>query len=275
MKPYKKIAFSFVLFFFVIVEAQTVFALPSFRRLYQGKYRYKVSCNLCHKQGGGSAVTPYGKDFLRAGGNYMAFKKIEKKDSDRDGIQNIDEIMAKSNPGDKRSTPTEAGDWLADAEKVPVPKKSLKKVFSDVEKYAAIEGSLNKLQIAYVEKGVGQQVPEDDRVPTFYFAIEGKKKVGVAQFINARGPKGLISLAVAAGLNGKVTKVIVLKTKGDKAIKDEKFLSQFVGKDVKSPLIINQDIKPVTGNEKASKSITIAVKRALYIIQAVFSKKKK
>jgi len=275
MKKEKKYVTGLLILFFLLVDIQISFALPSFRRLYQGKYRYKVSCNLCHKQGGGSAVTPYGKDFLRAGGNFLAFKKVEKKDSDRDGIKNIDEIMAKSNPGDKRSTPTEAGDWLDDAEKVPVPKDSLKKVFSDVDKYAVIEGSLNKEQIAYVEKGVGQKVPEDDRVPTFYFAIKGKKKVGVAQFINARGPDGLISLAVAAGLNGKVTNVTVLSAKGDKAIKGKKFLSQFVGKNVKSPLVVSQDIKPVEGKEEASKSIATAVKRALYIIQAVFSRKKK
>lgn len=45
-------------------------------------------------------------------------------DSDQDGFVNLDEIQAKSNPGDPRSTLSNPGDWLAELGEVPVPEKA-------------------------------------------------------------------------------------------------------------------------------------------------------
>jgi hypothetical protein len=60
-----------------------------------------------------SQATGYGRDFLGAGANLEAFERIAKMDSDGDGFANLDEIKARSNPGDPGSTPADPGGWLA------------------------------------------------------------------------------------------------------------------------------------------------------------------
>jgi hypothetical protein len=116
---------------FLLLSQKFVFALPASARLFQSVYAYKTSCLLCHSDGGGSASNAYGKAFLRAGANLGAFKKIEAKDSDEDGIPNLKEILAKSNPGKKDSTPSHPGEWLAHAGSLFIPEKELKELFSN------------------------------------------------------------------------------------------------------------------------------------------------
>lgn len=248
-------------------------ALPSSRRLFDAKYGYKTACSLCHEKGGGSAGNDYGKAFLRAGANFPAFLKIEKKDSDGDGISNIDEIQAKSNPGDPRSTPAKPGDWLADAGKVPVPEKPLKEVFKEAEAFAAVEGSLNESQVAFVRENTKAVLTEDDRVPTFYFAIVGGKRVGVAQFIRVEGNRQPMSVAVAIDAKGQITAVKVLKSEEDKRFGEEAFLKQFAGKSFKDPMKIGTDLTAVPGREAFSQSFSDAVRKSLWIVQAVFAKR--
>lgn len=61
----------------------------------------KFSCGACHVRAtGGGARNAYGVDFRNAG---RSFADIELVDSDGDGINNIDEILAGTNPGDEES----------------------------------------------------------------------------------------------------------------------------------------------------------------------------
>jgi hypothetical protein len=72
----------------------------------------KAKCGTCHtppKAGGmpkkGDAdVNPFGKDLAatKKDGKYD-FAKIEKLDSDKDGVSNLDEIKKGTNPGDPAS----------------------------------------------------------------------------------------------------------------------------------------------------------------------------
>ena len=249
------------------------FALPSSRRLFEAKYGYKVTCALCHEKGGGSSGNDYGKAFLRAGANGPAFGKIESKDSDDDGVANGAEITAKSNPGDPRSTPDKPGDWLADAGKAPIPDKPLKDLFAGADAFAAIEGSLNEAQVAFVQDKTGEALTEDDKVPTFYFAIAQGKRYGVAQFIRVEAKEQPMSVAVALDTKGRITAVRVLKSKEDKRFGDELFLKQFVGKTINDPLKVGTDVTPVSGEESLSQAFSTEVQKALWIVQAVFGKR--
>lgn len=266
------------LFFMIVgvvlfVWATQAAALPSSRRLFEAKYGYKTTCSLCHEKGGGSASNDYGKAFLRAGANFQAFSKIEKKDSDGDGISNIDEIQAKANPGDLRSTPGKPGDWLAEAGKAPVPEKPLKGIFKEAEAFAAVEGSLNESQVAFVRENTKAALTEDDRVPTFYFAIVGGKRVGVAQFIRVEGSKQPMSVAVAIDAKGQITAIKVLKSEEDKRFGEEVFLKQFVGKSSKDLLKVGGDLAVVPGQEALSQTFADEVRKSLWIVQAVFAKR--
>ena len=83
-----------------LTYSQISAALPSYKRLWEKKYAYATSCTLCHSKGGGSQLNGYGEDFQRFGMTPASFLTIEKRDSDKDGISNINEITGKSNPGD-------------------------------------------------------------------------------------------------------------------------------------------------------------------------------
>ncbi|HLG21623.1 MAG TPA: hypothetical protein VI382_02320 [Candidatus Manganitrophaceae bacterium] len=255
------------------VWATQAMALPSSRRLFEAKYGYKTTCSLCHEKGGGSASNDYGKTFLRAGANFQAFPKIEKKDSDGDGVSNLDEIQARSNPGDPRSAPEKPGDWLAEAGKVPVPEKPLKEIFTGAEAFAAVEGGLNESQVALVRENTKEVLTEDDRVPTFYFAMAGGKRYGVAQFIRVEGSKQPMSVAVAIDTRGRITGIKVLKSEEDKRFAEEAFLKQFVGKSFKDPLKMGADLTAVPGQEALSQTFAGEVRKSLWIVQAVFAKR--
>ena len=247
-------------------------ALPAYSRLSQAKYGYRASCMLCHTAGGGSAVNEYGRDFLRAGANMPAFGKIEQLDSDGDGATSLNEILARSNPGDSRSTLSNPGDWLSSGETVPIPKDDLKKLFPSADAFSAIEGTLKEAQVKSVETATGSNLNDEDKVPTFYFALKSGKKFAVAQFVSAKSPKGPMSLAVAMDVGASVTNVRVLKNPASKAIEDSSFLKQFSGKGKSDSLNVGTDVKAAPGEEALSREIAFSVRKAVLIINAVFAK---
>ena len=252
--------------------AGDVFALPSYRRLFTAKYQYKVTCNLCHEKEGGSSNSDYGKDFLRAGANFMAFSKIEKRDSDRDGFTNIVEIQARSDPSNAKSIPDQPGDWLAEADKLPIPTKELKKLFPAADAFSAIEGSLSQEQINLITEKIRAELADEDKVPTFYFAITDSKKYAVTQFVSIGEDKDRISMAIALNPKAQITAVKVLKSK-DKAFQSEDFLKQFTGKTAKDAFQLGLDLTPLSGKEQTCQRLATEVKKALWTMIAVFSKK--
>jgi hypothetical protein len=247
-------------------------ALPAYSRLYQGKYGYRAPCELCHTNGGGSAVNDYGRDFLRAGANLPAFGKLEGKDSDGDGIKNLAEITAKANPGDPRSVPEKAGAWLANAGQAEVPTEDLKKIFPSADSFAALEGSLKPEQLSAVAKAVGATLVDEDRLPTFYFAIKGGKRFAVAQYVSLQTKAGLTTLAVAMDTGGTVSGIKILKNPASKAIEDATFLAQFRGKKRGDPLEVGKDLTQAGKEAELSNKVALVVRKAIATINAVFAK---
>lgn len=247
-------------------------ALPAYSRLYQGKYGYRAPCELCHTSGGGSAVNDYGRDFLRAGANLPAFGKLEGKDSDGDGIKNLAEITAKANPGDPRSKPDKLGDWLANTDRAEVPTADLKKIFPSADSFAALEGSLKSAQVTAVEKSIGATLADEDRVPTFYFAIKGGKRFAVAEYVSIQTRVGLVTLAVAMDTAGTVSGIKILKNPASKAIEDATFLAQFRGKKRADPLQIGKDLTAAGKEDDLSNQVALVVRKAVATINAVFAK---
>lgn len=202
----------------------------------------------------------------------MAFSKIEKRDSDNDGFSNITEILARSDPSDPRSIPEKPGDWLAEADKLPIPTKELRKLFSEADAFSAIEGTLSKEQIDLITEKVGSKLAEEDKVPTFYFAIAASKKYAVAQFVSTGQDKDRISLAIALNPKAQIMAVKVLKSK-DKAFQSEGFLNQFMGKTGKDDFQMGTDLVPLPGRGSICQNLATEVKKALWTMIAVFSKK--
>jgi len=82
--------------------------LSSFNALYGTAGTAIASCALCHPAGGGnnaSNLNNFGNDYANNGYNYAAIANL---DSDGDGFTNIEEITARTFPGDATSHPTAA-----------------------------------------------------------------------------------------------------------------------------------------------------------------------
>ncbi|MFI5181339.1 MAG: thrombospondin type 3 repeat-containing protein [Thermoanaerobaculia bacterium] len=108
----KGIAIAVVAIFF-LVGSTAVFATMENMKAFTEKYpdaKAKLGkCTTCHAKSlpkkGDSELNPYGLDVKSTLGKDKKpdFAKIEQKDSDGDGVKNIDEIKAGTNPGDKNS----------------------------------------------------------------------------------------------------------------------------------------------------------------------------
>ncbi len=276
----QKYQFFFITFFCVFLSSVTLWALPSYKRLWERKYGYATSCTLCHSKGGGSQVNSYGEDFQRFGMTPAAFVAIESRDSDKDGALNIAEIKSKSNPGDSLSTPLKPTEWLSHIEEYMLPLEELKKIFPDVSKFSTLEGTLYPEQKNKIEKDLNSKLIEADTVPTFYFAVkdqDGKSvRAGVVLFSTPnRNPEKLI-VGIGVDLSGKIKNIILIKNKLNKDLDDKKFLDQFKDKTAESNLQISKDIQPVSPSlVTESEQVVEAVKKSLLIMNVVFSKDKK
>lgn len=262
--------------FFPVHEAE---ALPAYSRLFERRYEYRPSCTLCHMISTDSQGVGYRRDFRRAGKNRRAFGRIARKDSDGDGVINLDEIQARSNPGDPRSVPNDPGNWLADVKRGALPIEKLKQLFAGIEKFSSIEGKLSDEKIQSVERMLGKPLLDADLVPTFYFPVRevgGKlKRMGVASFISQRGPNGDLTIAVAVNTKSAVTKVLLLNHKETEALAEKTFLQQFVGKTYRDAFKVGADVIPVQGEEAASQAVATGVHTYLLIARAIFSRNKK
>jgi hypothetical protein len=270
----------FLGYFFSFALCENSWALPSYQRLWEKKYGYTTSCMLCHSKGGGSQLGGYGEDFQRFGMTSAAFANIEKRDSDKDGFTNIDEIRAKANPDDPLSTPAKPTDWLSRIEDSMLPMEELKKIFPEIKKFSLLEGTLFPDQIKQIENGLSEKLSEADAVPTFYFAIKDQNekllRIGVAVFSTPTSNPEKLIVGIGADLSGKITNVVLIKNKLNDKLSDKNFLSQFKGKSLESSMQINKDIQPAAPElAKESAQVIEATKKSLLIIYSVFNKDKK
>ncbi|HET9773063.1 MAG TPA: hypothetical protein VFS16_19350, partial [Acidimicrobiia bacterium] len=90
----------------------TAQSTPEYLGQFNSKYKTSGgkldSCSTCHRAGEGPSketLNPYGTDFGAANHDFAA---VEAKDSDGDGVSNIDEINGGSFPGDPADKPTAA-----------------------------------------------------------------------------------------------------------------------------------------------------------------------
>lgn len=97
----------------------TAFALPPMTKIFDSNYKLaknsslkKADCVVCHVDKKKTKLNPYGEELkallTEAKTKTLTadmLKKVEDKDSDKDGVKNIDEIKADTLPGDAKNKP--------------------------------------------------------------------------------------------------------------------------------------------------------------------------
>jgi hypothetical protein len=103
--------------------AETAYLILA-RSLYPGITGSAIdNCRLCHfSEAGDGPRNNYGSDWYNAGGDAAAFGAIEGLDSDSDGYPNIEELTARTYPGDASSFPVYTPTSTATV--TPIPTKT-------------------------------------------------------------------------------------------------------------------------------------------------------
>lgn len=148
--------------------------------------------------------------------------------------------------------------------------EALGKVFADADTTWSEIWNPSAERIAGIESKLGWRIPEREFV--FHRARRGGRDLGVAMVTEEKGRFKPITFLVHVDGDGEVGSVHVMvyrESRGD-GVKRSRFLKQFRGKYVDSPLRMNRDITNLSGATLSSRAITAGVKRVLHLVRERF-----
>ena len=234
---------------FILLVPWLAQAEPAFARLYKQQYGYPPSCNACHKDGGGTPVNEYGKQFKDAGMKLASFDAIAALDADADGALNAVEASAKSNPGSPNSTPDDKGDWLDTASLIP---REVQDLFPKVRAYLPKDALLTEADIARARE-LGAELSQQDE-NTIYIPLVERLPVGTAIIFPASFKGKAFFLLLATDRKLVVTTVESLNTAHVAEAKEHPAFAGFKG--------VSLDQLPTAKGDDLTAAITRAVKKA-------------
>jgi hypothetical protein len=235
-------------------------AEPQFARMYKGRYGYQPSCNACHKDGGGSALDPFGEAFKKAGKSPAALEAIAKLDSDGDGFANDEEARAQANPGSAQSTPKNKTNWLDTANLIP---REVQKVFPGITAYKPLDTTLTPAEVARARALGVTLTPKDDN--TIYVPVKDGKAAGTALIVPADYKGKAFYLLVATDAKLVITSVSPMNTKNVPEAAKSPAYSSLAGTEAskvqapKNPTTLDGAI--VTAVKKAGAILTVRLKK--------------
>lgn len=248
-RPTPDRAASALLLVLCLAAPTATLAEPAFARLYKQQYGYTPSCNICHKDGGGTPLNNYGEQYKEAGMTLAAFNTIAKLDSDADEFSNAEEARGKSNPADSQSTPKAPGNWLDIASLIP---KEVQALFPDVRSYLPRDAVLTPEEIRRAEQ-MGVLLTADDE-NTIYIPVKDRKPVGTALIFPAVYDGRSYFLLMSTDRKLSITKVEPLNTRLVPEARETDIYSRFEG--------VSVDELPNIQGSSIDASISNAVKKA-------------
>lgn len=107
----------------------------------------------------------------------------------------------------------------------------------------------------------------------FYKATQGSALLGYAGLMNEIGKEQPITFLVAITPDFRVQEVVVLEYRESRGgeVVQSRFLNQYKGKTLRSPIQVGNDIKNITGATISSNAISYGVKKALVYAELAFS----
>lgn len=222
---------------------------PLFANLYKQQYGYTPACMACHRDGGGSPLNSFGEQFKNGGHNAAAFGVIANKDADGDGIANAVEALAKANPGNKNSTPTDKGDWLDISSLIP---KEVQEQFPGIKEYLPRDAFLTEADVARA-KGMGAELSKADD-NTIYIPLQDRRPAGTALIFQAEYKDQPFFLMLTTDRKLTITKVAPMSTQKVEAASSPKLYTRFEG--------LALDKLPTATGGSLEDAITRAVKKA-------------
>jgi Na+-translocating ferredoxin:NAD+ oxidoreductase RnfG subunit len=158
----------------------------------------------------------------------------------------------------------------ANGETLLTQEQALKVVFPKSESVKPETKALTPAQRQALEESTGLRFPEAE-YPIFVATSKGQTD-GYAVILNEIGKHENITFIVGVSPKGKVMEVAVMEYRESRGgeVKEQRFLSQFRGKQSSDPIRVNQDIVNYTGATLSSYAISRGVRRALALARLFY-----
>ncbi|MGJ8668676.1 MAG: hypothetical protein ACSHXK_04220 [Oceanococcus sp.] len=206
------------------LSVSSVSAEPRFAQMYKQQAGYMPSCNACHVDGGGSDLNVYGELFKENGATMASFVALAEQDADEDSHSNSQEMAAKANPGNKKSTPAKPGDWLDTANLIP---RDVQKLFPGVTRYKPLDALLTDKDIERAAQ-MGVALAKQDET-TIYIPIESGKPAGTAIIVPVTFQQQQFFVILVTDRQLKVSQAVPMHAKAVPAVEQSTAFSQVKG----------------------------------------------
>lgn len=138
-----------------------------------------------------------------------------------------------------------------------------------------------KVLTAEQKKEIGKKTgidfnEENDKGFHFFIGLSTKKQViGYVCKATVSGKWGPIEFAAGISPSGDITDVVVLSLteRRGRPVKDRRFLDQFAGKNISSPLKLKDDVRGIAGATISSREMTNGIKKVLHVFSEFYQSK--
>ncbi|MCK5118472.1 MAG: FMN-binding protein [Candidatus Latescibacteria bacterium] len=150
------------------------------------------------------------------------------------------------------------------------PGKALERMLPGAEKVIKEAKTLSVDQKKLILKTGKWKTVKDNY--SFYVGKSKGETTGVALIIDEPGKHNKIRIIVGMEPDGKVKDVAVMAhvEKRGGAIKERRFLKQFIGKSSKDPIMVGKDIDGVTKATVSCRAVGVAVKKAVNLYDVLY-----
>ncbi len=156
----------------------------------------------------------------------------------------------------------------------PIPEKTPSLFFPNAQNFVLKNLTLPADKVSSIESVLGTKLKPSDLTPTFHIATNSNKKpLGAVVFLSVDSPRGELTGGIGLNMQGKVVRVEISKSTDVTGITDREFLDQFTGMGIEDAFQVGEDVKPLSGQEDVSKSVTLLPRKALLMTYALYAKK--
>ena len=156
----------------------------------------------------------------------------------------------------------------------PTPGKTPSLFFPNAQNFVLKKPILSTEIVSSIESALGAKLKPSDLTPTFHIATNSNKKpLGTVLFLDVDSPRGELKGGIGLNMQGKVVRVEIYDDREVADLMAKDFLDQFTGMGIEDAFQVGEDVQPISGQEKVSKSVALLPRKALLMTYALFAKK--
>jgi hypothetical protein len=156
----------------------------------------------------------------------------------------------------------------------PISEKTPSLFFPNAQNFVLKKPTLSTEIVSAIESALGAKLKPSDLTPTFHIATNvNKKPLGTVLFLDVDSPRGELKGGIGLNMQGKVVRVEIYDDREVADLMAKDFLDQFTGMGIEDAFQVGEDVQPISGQEKVSKSVALLPRKALLMTYALFAKK--